>query len=216
MGCSAIVVAGGSGRRFGGHKQFATLAGKSVASRSIEACRAVADEVILVVPADAESSEHGADKVVIGGATRSASVRAGLAVIDPTSEIVVIHDAARPLATERLFLSVVAELANDSVDGAIPGVGVTDTIKRVTTRDGRRRAVETLDRVELVAIQTPQAFRSAVLAAAHTGDPEATDDGALVEAMGRSVVVVPGEEENLKLTSPGDLIVAERIIEARS
>ena len=153
---------------------------------------------------------------MIGGATRSASVRAGLAVIDPTSEIVVIHDAARPLATERLFLSVVAELANDSVDGAIPGVGVTDTIKRVTTRDGRRRAVETLDRDELVAIQTPQAFRSAVLAAAHTGDPEATDDGALVEAMGRSVVVVPGEEENLKLTSPGDLIVAERIIEARS
>jgi len=216
MRCSAIVVAGGQGRRFGGHKQFMTLAGASVAARSVAACRSVADEVILVVPADAELSDHGADRVVIGGATRSGSVRAGLVAVDPQAEVVVVHDAARPLATDRLFLSVVAELADEAVDGAIPGLGVTDTITRVVAADGRRRAVETLDRDELVAVQTPQAFRRRALVAAHAGAPEATDDASLVGALGGAVVVVAGEVENLKLTSPGDLLLAARIIEDRS
>jgi len=216
MRCSAIVVAGGQGRRFGGHKQFMTLAGASVAARSVAACRSVADEVILVVPADAEPSDHGADRVVIGGATRSGSVRAGLVAVDPQAEVVVVHDAARPLATDRLFLSVVAELADEAVDGAIPGLGVTDTITRVVAADGRRRAVETLDRDELVAVQTPQAFRRRALVAAHAGAPEATDDASLVGALGGAVVVVAGEVENLKLTSPGDLLLAARIIEDRS
>ena len=216
MRCSAIVVAGGAGRRFGGHKQFMSLAGPSVAARSVDVCRAVADEVILVVPADAELADHGADRVVVGGATRSGSVRAGLVAVDPTAEIVVVHDAARPLATERLFLAVVAELSDDAVDGAIPGLAVTDTIKRVIDVDGRRRAVDTLDRTELVAVQTPQAFRRSALVAAHAGAPEATDDGALVEALGGAVVVVVGEEQNLKITSPGDLLAATRIVEDRS
>ena len=210
MRCSAIVVAGGAGRRFGGHKQFMSLAGTSVAARSVDVCRAVADEVILVVPADAELADHGADRVVVGGATRSGSVRAGLVAVDPTAEIVVVH------AAERLFLAVVAELSDDAVDGAIPGLAVTDTIKRVIDVDGRRRAVDTLDRTELVAVQTPQAFRRSALVAAHAGAPEATDDGALVEALGGAVVVVVGEEQNLKITSPGDLLAATRIVEDRS
>ena len=216
MRCSAIVVAGGSGRRFGGHKQFMSLVGESVAARSVAACRAVADEVILVVPADVEMSDHGADRVVVGGATRSGSVRAGLVAVDPSAEVVVVHDAARPLATERLFLSVVAELSDESIDGAIPGLAVTDTIKRVVEVEGRRRAIETLDRTQLVAVQTPQAFRRTALVAAHAGAPEATDDGALIEALGGAVVVVPGEEENLKITSPSDLLAASRIVEDRS
>lgn len=216
MRCAAIVVAGGSGRRFGGHKQFSALAGISVASRSVSACRAVADEVVLVVPADADGADHGADRVVTGGATRSDSVRAGLAAVDEAVDVVVVHDAARPLATERLFLSVVAELSDESVDAAIPGLPVTDTIKRTVEAAGRRRSVETLVRDELVAVQTPQAFRRSSLVAAHAGRAEATDDAALLEALGLAVVVVPGEEENLKLTSPHDLIAAERIVEARS
>lgn len=216
MRCSAIVVAGGSGRRFGGHKQFMSLAGVSVAARSVTACRSVADEVILVVPADAELSDHGADRVVIGGATRSQSVRAGLIAVDPNAEVVVVHDAARPLASERLFLAVVAELADAALDGAIPGLAITDTIKRVIDVEGRRRAIETLDRSELVAVQTPQAFRRSALVAAHAGTPEATDDGALVEALGGAVVVVPGESENLKITSPGDLLLASQMMEGRA
>ena len=91
-------------------------------------------------------------------------------------------------------------------DGAIPGVAVVDTVKRV--RGGR--VVETLDRSELVAVQTPQAFRAELLRRAHEGEPEATDDAGLLEALGSRVVVVPGEYHNLKLTSPDDLVIAER------
>ena len=136
--------------------------------------------------------------------------------MDPNAEVVVVHDAARPLASERLFLAVVAELADAALDGAIPGLAITDTIKRVIDVEGRRRAIETLDRSELVAVQTPQAFRRSALVAAHAGAPEATDDGALVEALGGAVVVVPGESENLKITSPGDLLLASQMMEGRA
>ena len=213
MRCTAIVVAGGSGRRFGGPKQFAILNGEVVAARSVSVCRSVADEVILVVPAGLAADPHGADRVVVGGETRSASVRAGLALVDESVDAVLIHDAARPLATERLFFSVLAELADPSVDGAIAALGVTDTIKEVSETDGRRHVVATLDRSRLVAVQTPQVFRTSILRQAHESEPEATDDAALVEAVGGMVIAVPGEVENLKLTSPRDLDEAERLIE---
>ena len=198
MTTSAIVVAGGSGRRFGGPKQFAVLGAATVASHSVLACRSVADEVILVAPQGMHAETHGADRVVQGGATRSASVRAGLSVVDAECDVVIVHDAARPLASERLFLAVVAELA--------------DTIKRVAEIDGRRRVTDTLERAELVAIQTPQAFRRSVLETAHRDQAEATDDAALVELVGGVVVVVPGEEHNIKITSPADLGEAERLL----
>ena len=212
MTTSAIVVAGGSGRRFGGPKQFAVLGAATVASHSVLACRSVADEVILVAPQGMHAETHGADRVVQGGATRSASVRAGLSVVDAECDVVIVHDAARPLASERLFLAVVAELADDTVAGAICGREVTDTIKRVAEIDGRRRVTDTLERAELVAIQTPQAFRRSVLETAHRDHAEATDDAALVELVGGVVVVVPGEEHNIKITSPADLGEAERLL----
>ena len=211
---SAIVVAGGRGTRFGGLKQFASLGGTSVARRSIEACRSVAHEVVLVAPGGT-SDDHGADQLVTGGATRAASVRAGLAAIDEAAELVVIHDAARPQATEALFERVLEALVDEEVAGAICAVAVTDTIKQVEARGEQRRVTATLVRDSLVAVQTPQAFRTAALAKAHAGDPEATDDAALVEAAGGLVLVVDGEETNLKLTSPLDLEAAERLIEAR-
>lgn len=213
MTTTAIVVAGGSGRRFGGPKQFAVLGAGTVASRSVAACRAVADEVILVVPDDAQTDHHGADRLVRGGATRSASVRAGLAAVDEQCDVVIVHDAARPLASARLFFSVVAELADESIAGAICACEVTDTIKRIAEIDGRRRVVATLERSELVAVQTPQAFRRAVLVQAHRDNAEATDDAALVESCGGTVVVVPGEVHNIKITSPVDLGEAERFLE---
>lgn len=207
-----IVVAGGSGSRFGAHKQFATLAGRTVAERSVAAVRAVADTVVLVVPAGTVE-DHGADVVVEGGRTRSASVRAGLGALSGDAEVVVVHDAARPLARPELFVSVL-DAVYAGAAGAICAVAVSDTIKRVSREGGSARVTETLERAGLVAVQTPQAFRPDALRRAHAGDPEATDDAALLEALGLEVVVVDGDPGNLKLTTPEDLARAEQLLGA--
>ena len=127
------------------------------------------------------------------------------------AEIVVVHDAARPLAEPELFDRVVAAV-RAGADGAIAAAPVTDTVKRVAGD----RVVETLDRSVLVAVQTPQAFSAAILRAAHGGDLEATDDAALVEGAGGTVVVVTAPGWNLKITEPDDLAVAEALLKARS
>ena len=139
--------------------------------------------------------------VVAGGSTRSESVRRALAAVPGSAETVVVHDAARPLASPSLFSAVLGALADPGIDGVIPGVAVPDTIKRV--HEGW--VVDTLDRTQLVAVQTPQAFRAAILRRAHHGRGEATDDAALVEAVGGRIVVVPGEPGNTKLTTGADL-----------
>jgi 2-C-methyl-D-erythritol 4-phosphate cytidylyltransferase len=207
----AIVVAAGTGTRFGGRKQFLALKGRSVAGRSVEACRSVASGVVLVVPADADAAslpgDLGADVVVPGGATRSDSVRAGLAHVPEEATIIVVHDAARPLARAPLFERAV-EAVRAGASGAICAVAVTDTIKVVRDGGGRdRTVVETLDRSSLVAVQTPQAFDAATLRRAHAACTDATDDAALVEALGATVVVVEGDRSNRKLTEPDDLAV---------
>jgi 2-C-methyl-D-erythritol 4-phosphate cytidylyltransferase len=117
---------------------------------------------------------------------------------------VVVHDAARPLASDDLFKAVVAAVMKGA-DGAIPGVPVSDTLKRVDGMIVR----ETVDRSGLVRVQTPQAFRATMLRQGHAGEPEATDDAAVIEALGGVVVVVPGEEGNIKITTPGDLAFLE-------
>jgi 2-C-methyl-D-erythritol 4-phosphate cytidylyltransferase len=166
--------------------------------------RSAVDGLVLVALAEsADEPQELADRVVIGGDTRSASVRAGLDAVPSDCDVVVVHDAARPLATKALFESVLAAVAAGA-DAAIPAVAVTDTVKRVV--DGQ--VVETLDRDQLVAVQTPQAFRTGVLRAAHALGSEATDDAALVEAAGGRVVVVPGELDNLKITTRRDLDIA--------
>jgi 2-C-methyl-D-erythritol 4-phosphate cytidylyltransferase len=204
----AIVVAGGGGLRFGGPKQFEDLNGRRVLDWSMAAARDTCDGVVVVVPSDRQGDEAGAGAVV-GGATRSASVRAGLAAVPADAEIIVVHDAARPLAGPELFRRTVAAVRGGA-DAAIPGVPITDTVKQV--EDGR--VVATVDRSRLVAVQTPQAFRAAVLRRAHATDPDATDDAALVEALGGRVVVVDGDPRNLKLTSPDDLVVARALLTA--
>lgn len=214
MRTAAIVVAGGAGTRFGSPKQFLELGGTSVAAHSVIAARSVADLVVLVTPADSPDS-HGADRVVCGGATRADSVRAGLEAVGPEFEIIIVHDAARPLATSALFAAVVAALEDSDVDGAICAVSVTDTIKRVAEIQGRRQVVETMPRDELVAVQTPQAFRAGILRAAHAAGDQATDDAGLVEAIGGTISVVAGEPENFKLTTPADLSAAQSILEDR-
>jgi 2-C-methyl-D-erythritol 4-phosphate cytidylyltransferase len=189
-------------------KQYSVLCGKTVLARSVDAARAAGGGVIAVVPVGDEHRPEvvsaGADLIVAGGATRSASVRAGLSVVPLEADVIVIHDAARPLAAAGLFEAVVAAV-QAGADGAICALELSDTIKRI--EGGRVR--ETIERAGLVAVQTPQAFRADALREAHAADPEATDDAAVVEASGGSVVVVAGHRHNIKLTGPEDLELAE-------
>jgi 2-C-methyl-D-erythritol 4-phosphate cytidylyltransferase len=207
----AVVVAGGSGTRFGRPKQFSLLAGRPVAQWSVAACRPVAGRVVLVVPDGYLGRDHGADVVVTGGRTRSASVRSGLAAVPSTAETVVVHDAARPLAGPSLFLAVLGALDDPAVGGAVCALPVTDTLKRVDA--SMATVAGSVDREGLVAVQTPQAFRADLLRRAHAGGGDATDDAGLVEDLGATVRVVPGDPRNIKLTTPVDLAIAEHILE---
>jgi 2-C-methyl-D-erythritol 4-phosphate cytidylyltransferase len=217
----SIVVAGGSGRRFGEQKQFSSLAGRPVLSWAVDACRTVSDGVVLVVPADTQPSDSsGADNVVTGGSTRADSVRRGLEAVPAEADVIVVHDAARPLAPPALFAAVLEALHEDGVIGAVPGLAPSDTIKVV---DRSMNVTNTLDRTSLVAVQTPQAFAAEALRRAHahahagaesSADAIATDDAMLVEAAGGRVRVVLGHPGNIKITTPDDLTTAERLLAA--
>jgi len=206
----AVVVAGGSGQRFGLLKQFALLADRPVAEWAVAACRPSSSGVVLVVPPEnAKGPDHGADVVVEGGATRSESVRRGLSAVPDDADVIIVHDAARPLASQALFSAVIDAVTSGGAGGAIPALPVSDTIKVV---DATRTVTATLDRTALVAVQTPQAFGADLLRRAHAGGTEATDDAALVEALGATVRVVPGDPRNLKITTPADLDTAEHLL----
>jgi 2-C-methyl-D-erythritol 4-phosphate cytidylyltransferase len=204
MATWCIVVAAGSGSRFGGDvpKQYEQLGDRRVLDWSLATAGATCDGVVLVVPPDrVEQPEPAADVVVAGGATRSASVRAGLAAVpSPDADVILVHDAARPLASPDLFRRVIGAV-RDGADGAIPSIAVADTLKRV---EGNL-VVGTVDRADVVAVQTPQGFAAAVLRRAHASGDDATDDAGLVERDGGRVVAVVGEESNRKLTTPADL-----------
>ena len=190
------MVGGGSGRRFGLAKQYEALGEVRVIDRSVAIAHEASDGVVVVVPPE-DAEREGA---IAGGATRSESVRAGLAAVPLDATIICVHDAARPLATVDLYRRAIAAVRNGA-DAAIPAVAVADTIKIVA--DGI--VVSTPDRASLVAVQTPQAFRAGVLRAAHESGNDATDDAALVEGLGGVVAVVDGEMTNRKITVPDDL-----------
>ncbi len=158
----AIVVAAGDGARFGGAKQFARLGGSTVLDRAVGTARESCDGVVVVLATGVSWDVPAGVRTAIGGATRSESVRAGLACVPETADVVVVHDAARPLASRGLFASVIGAI-RAGADAAVPALPVVDTLKRVRDRD----VVETVSREGLVAVQTPQAFRAVVLRAAH-------------------------------------------------
>jgi 2-C-methyl-D-erythritol 4-phosphate cytidylyltransferase len=202
----SIVVAGGSGRRFGRMKQFSMLGGRPVLDRAVQACRPGSAGVVLVLPAGHAEDRDDVDVVVAGGSTRADSVRCGLAAVPFDADVVVVHDAARPLATTALFDAVVQAVIGGGADGAVPGLPPSDTIKTV---DAAGNVTGTLERAALMAVQTPQAFRASVLRHAHERAVEAgtaagaTDDAVLVESL--------GEAHNLKITDAADLGAAERL-----
>lgn len=195
-----IVVAAGSGTRFGGPKQFERLGSARVVDRSLAVAGEVSDGVVLVVAeAGLSLGPFAADSVVLGGATRSESVRAGLAAVPADAGVVLVHDAARPVASVELYRRVI-DAVSEGADAVVPVVAVSDTI--------RRRSGGTVDRDQLVAVQTPQGFNAAALRRAHAGGAEGTDDASVVEAAGGIVAHVDGEATNLKITEPSDLRVA--------
>ena len=203
-----IVVAGGRGSRFGAAKQFARLGSATVLERSLATTARVCDGVVVALPPGSEWQPRPPVIAVAGGATRADSVRAALAAVPADAEIIVVHDAARPLASPLLFTAVIG-VVRAGADAAIPGLAVSDTLKRV---DGDR-VIETVSRDGLVVVQTPQAFRSDALRRAHATGADGSDDAVLVEQSGGVVRVVSGEARNLKITVPGDLEVAASLIE---
>lgn len=186
------------------------------ALRALAASRV--EGVVVVVPAGLEGTSFaeyapGMEvRVTVGGVTRGESVRGGLALVPSDASTVVVHDAARPLAGPELFDRALSAL--ESADAAVCAVPVADTLKRA--EDGRVTA--TVPREGLWRAQTPQAFRAGALRAAHANairdGVEATDDAALVEREGGSVVLVAGDERNAKVTTAADLVVAEALLGA--
>lgn len=203
-----IVVAGGRGTRFGRAKQYEPLGDARVLDHSLAAARTVSAGVVLVVPREnLTPAEVAADATVAGGVTRADSVRAGLAAVPDDAAVILVHDAARPLASPALFRAVV-EAVRAGAEAVVPGVAVADTLRN---RDGG-----VVDRDRLVAAQTPQGFRADVLRAAHSQGGDATDDAGLAERHGATVVLVPGEHANRKITDPDDLAVAAALLERRN
>jgi len=229
---AAIVPAAGSGDRLGGGipKAFRLLAGTTLLRRSADAVATSVDLVVVAVPADrrdvdwrnvdwrnaAVAALEGAacpTRVVAGGASRQASVAAALAVLPPDVDVVLVHDAARPLMPPAVVAAVIAAV-RAGAPGVIPALAVTDTLKSV---DASGRVLRTVDRTGLVAVQTPQGFRRDVLERAHRADPGvATDDAALVEALGIPVLTVPGDPAGFKITTPYDVVLAEALLGSRT
>jgi 2-C-methyl-D-erythritol 4-phosphate cytidylyltransferase len=211
-GAWAVLVAAGRGERLGEDrpKAFVRLGGLPLLAeplRRLDECEWI-DAVVLVAPPEWEepaillAEELGASKVtacVTGGATRTESVRIGVAEVPEEAAAILVHDAARPLIPDEMVPRLLQALAQGA-DGAVPALPVADTIKRVD----RGVVVETLRRDALVAVQTPQAFVAPVLRAALAG-AEGTDCASLVEAAGGRVVTVPGDERLLKVTTRADL-----------
>jgi 2-C-methyl-D-erythritol 4-phosphate cytidylyltransferase len=214
----AVLAAAGRGERLGSDrpKAFARLGDRPLLAESLERLENSdwIDAIVVAAPPEWEepaillAEELGAGKVgsvVTGGASRSESVRLGLAEVADDAAVVLVHDAARPLVPEAVIERLLDPLG-EGWDGVVPGLPVSDTVKRV---EGDR-VVETLARGELVAVQTPQAFVASVLRDALAGDvSDASDCASLVEARGGRVKVVEGDSRLLKVTSPEDLSQVE-------
>ncbi|MDX6425573.1 MAG: 2-C-methyl-D-erythritol 4-phosphate cytidylyltransferase [Gaiellaceae bacterium] len=218
MGVWAVLVAAGRGERLGEDrpKAFVRLGDLPLLAESLRRLDESGwiDQIVLVAPPEWEepaillAEEIGASKVsacVPGGETRTESVRAGVAEVPEDAAVIVVHDAARPLVSEEVILRVIAALG-EGFDGAVPGLPLADTVKRV--RDGV--VVETVSRDELVTVQTPQAFVAPVLRAALAalrGDStqSPTDCASIVEGNGGRIKVVDGDERLLKVTTRADL-----------
>ena len=223
--CAAVIVAAGSSERMGSDKLTAQLGGMPVLARTLRAFEncAMITEIVVVTRADrieeiaALCKEYGiskASKVLSGGATRVESALVGVSEVDSRRGLIAIHDGARPLVTCELIERTV--LAAKEHYAAVPVIPSTDTLKAV---DGKGFVVGTVDRATTFRVQTPQVFKADFIKGALTKAMEKnlplTDDCSAVEMMGVKTVTVPGDEDNIKLTTPRDMILAEALLKAR-
>lgn len=228
MTCGAVVVAAGRSQRMGFNKTMAILAGRMVVLRSIDVLDSIPRISRIVVVSSLENREPLGDALRAqdcragvalcpGGETRAASVRNGVSSLPADVDLVLVHDAARPLITAKMVCDgIECATAHGAAVAAIP---VTDTIKRI---DEQHVIERTVDRSHLVAAQTPQVFRRDWLKAAYErfdqsgGEQSFTDESSLLEWAGYEVHVFPGSPENIKLTTPFDLALAESILTRRN
>lgn len=222
--CAAIVAAAGSSTRMGQDKIMLDLAGEPVivhTLRALELCPHIHEIVVvtreeLIVPISKLCADAGltkVSKVILGGATRVHSVRLGTLEVSERAELIAIQDGARPLVTQRVLSEVIQTAAKCAA--AAPAIPVKDTLKRAS--DGIVQ--ETPDRSEFYAVQTPQVFEADLIRAAlHQAVEQElpiTDDCSAVERLGMKVTLTAGSEENIKITTPTDLIIAEALLAGR-
>ena len=214
MSIAVIIPAGGSGERLGAKlpKALVQLGGRTLIEHAVAQMSPIADQIIVAAPAGLEAQFQtllGSEvTIVTGGITRTESVNAALKHVAKDAKYVLVHDAARPLASTDLARRIIKEL-EAGADAVIPGLKVVDTIKRVNV-DGF--VTKTPNRTKLRAIQTPQGFTRETLVTAHKSESEATDDAGLVEELDIPVKVILGEDRALKITTPDDLVRAHRFL----
>lgn len=223
MAASAIIVGGGSGLRFGLKKQFLALGGIPLLRRTITPfdSHPEVERIIVVVPKDdllmTQRILNGTAKPLLlaeGGPSRQGSVWNGL-MLAQKDDLVLIHDAVRPFVTANLITRVLRGI--EGFDACIPGLAITNTLKEV--RDGL--VARTVPREHVFGVQTPQCFRTDRIVEAHAaarekGIVDATDDSALIEAMGGKVSLVEGEALNMKITLKQDMEIAEAVLKCRT
>jgi 2-C-methyl-D-erythritol 4-phosphate cytidylyltransferase/2-C-methyl-D-erythritol 2,4-cyclodiphosphate synthase len=218
MFVTVIIAAGGRGERFGGAfpKQLTLVAGRTILERSVSAflSHPGVNEIVVTLPRDLAAAPPayllGAAKpvrVVEGGARRQDSVANGFRAASPQADVIVIHDAARPFVSADLIARTIEAAAETGA--ALAAVRARDTVKRADASNAT--VVETIPRESVYLAQTPQAFRRDVLRDALAIDADATDEATLAERAGHHVTLVPGEETNIKITTPSDLAIAEAI-----
>lgn len=211
-----IVLAAGGGSRFGAPKQFLDLAGRPLVQWAVEAVAQECDGVVVALPSGAGWRPPDLPlpvRVVAGGAQRHDSVRAALAGVPADAAVVVVADAAHPLAGAGLVRAVV-EAVRAGADGAVPGLPLAEVLADVAadgTRVGGLARVPDPPATTRVLVQTPQAFDARAFRAAHAGGRTAVEDSALVAAAGGRIVVVPGDPANLHVTTPGELDLVRRL-----
>ena len=211
---AAIIAGAGMGHRLGADipKALIQIDGVTLIERAFAALSPVVDEIVITAPAGYEDQFRAivgdSATVITGGVLRSDSVNVALKSLSPSTKYVLVHDAARALATSELAQRVLHGLTSGE-SAVIPALSVVDTIKEVD-RDGYVRS--TPDRSILRAVQTPQGFSVDVLKRAHEASEDATDDAALVEALGVKVKTIPGEARAMKITNPEDIALAVTLV----
>ena len=184
------------------------MGGSRLVDISVRVTASVCQEVVLVLPSGYSWQGEPVTRVVVGGETRIDSARRGLDAVPTSAQVVLVHDAAHPLASKRLLDSLIRAVEQPSVDAALPALPTKDTVMR--TRDDE--VVETVPRKGLVWVQMPYAFKANVLRAAHSHGGQAADESVLVQRLGARIKTIPGEASNIHVATREDLAIVARLL----